>query len=161
MLYKRKGFRIITAVILCALGLVLFNPLRVQLNNYKLKKAFTSVDAETVRLNTVVPFRWDYIYAFDSYLSKAEMAGIIGFESGALRETASEGMVQLVFVRGHRVVGSVCGYSSMLGYSLYFSTGENNFSRLTFADDAVFSVEKREGIVLLRYIADDTQLTSL
>lgn len=128
-------------------------------NNRRLKQALTSLDVQTVTLNDVVPFKWDMVYTFDSYVSKEEMANVIGFKSGALRETASEGMIQLVFVRGRKVVCGVCGYSDALGYSICFSTdaGKSD-SRLAFNDNEVFSVEKSEGIVYLSHMAGDTLL---
>ncbi len=120
-----------------------------------MKKALTALETPGVRLNAVVPFAWEAVYTFDPYLSKAEMAEIIGFKSGALRETVSEGMVSLVFIRDSAVIASVCGYSDALGYAVYFNTGDGNFSRLTFADDAVFSVETADGVVRLHHNAGD------
>ena len=94
------------------------NLLMVSQNNRRLRQALTSLDAKAVTLNDVVPFGWDTVYAFDAYLSKEEMTEIIGFKSGALRETVSKGMVSLAFVRGSSVVASVCGYADNLGYAI-------------------------------------------
>lgn len=156
MFYKKRNRRLALAAIaaLFVLSLML-DPLNVTWHNRQLKKALTAVDAPTVSLNAVVPFAWDAVYTFDPYLSKEDMTEIIGFRCGALRESVSEGMVQLVFVKGRSVVASVCGYPDNLGYAVHFVTGDGEFAKLTFADDAAFSVEKADGVVHLRHIAGD------
>ncbi len=153
MLNKKSKRRLALAAIavLFALNLA-FGPLNVAWHNRQLKKALTAVDTPTVSLKAIVPFAWDAVYTFEPYLSKAEMAEIIGFKSGALRETVSEGMTQLVFVKGKSVVASVCGYPDNLGYSVWLVNWDGASAKLAFADDAVFSVEKDDGIVRLRHI---------
>ena len=156
MLYKKSKRRLaLTAIAaLFALNLV-FGPLNVTWHNRQLKKAFIDIDTPIVSLNAVVPFAWDAVYTFEPYLSKAEMAEIIGFNSRTLSETVSEGMTQLVFVRDKSVVASVCGYPDSLGYSMWFVNWDGASAKLTFADDAVFSVEKADGIVRLRHMPEN------
>lgn len=123
--------------------------LRVQYNNRRLKQTLTSLNAQTVALNEIVPFRWDVVYTFDPYLPKEDMEKIIGFKSSALCETVSEGMVRLVFVKGRSVVASVCGYPDVLGYYIAFDLGEGYYAKIDFKDQAVFNVEKFENVVRL------------
>lgn len=123
--------------------------LRVQYNNRRLKQTLTSLNAQTVALNEIVPFRWDVVYTFDPYQPKEDMEKIIGFKSSALCETVSEGMVQLVFVKGRSVVASVCGYPDVLGYYIAFDLGEGYYAKRDFKDQAVFDVEKFENVVRL------------
>ncbi|WMJ83657.1 hypothetical protein ACS3UN_11375 [Oscillospiraceae bacterium LTW-04] len=149
---KKKRFTsfliIITGILflLTAVG----NPV-VLYNNHRLKRALTSLDAQTVTLNEVVPFRWDVVYTFDAYLSKGEMEKIIGFKSANLQEMVNSGMVQLVFVKGRSVVGSVCSYADVLGYYIQFEPGEGYYSKVEFNDHADFDIEKRDGIIRLYY----------
>lgn len=154
--------RRVKAVFACGLAIAVFwymltaaNSLMISHNNRRLRQSLTSLDAKAIAFNNVVPFGWDTVYTFDPYLSKAEMAEIIGFNSGALRETISEGMVQLVFIKGRSVVASVCGYPDRLGYAVHFVNWGGGFAKLSFADDAAFSVEKADGVVRLRHIAGD------
>jgi len=158
---KRKRIIILvsTIAIIAALFAVAFavigNPVVLN-NNHKLKEAITSVDAESVILSEIVPFDWDFVYTFDPYLPKSEMEKILGFQSNSLRETVSEGMVQLVFVKGSTVVSSVCGYGNSLGYTIYFATGDENFSKIASTDEPVFSVERTDGIIRLSYVENNT-----
>ncbi len=144
----------ITITALLALALAM-DALGIAWNNHQLKKALMAIDTPTVSLNAVVPFAWDAVYTFEPYLSKAEMAEIIGFKSGALRQTVSEGMTQLVFVKGTSVVASVCGYPApgKLGYSVWLDNWAGSAAKVTFAEEAVFSVDALDGILRLHQIA--------
>lgn len=111
-----------------------------------LKRAITSMPSgtETVTLEEVVPFDWERVYTFSPYTTRAEMEEVIGFQSGTLEESVSEGMVQLVFVKGDKVAAAICGYPQTLGYSVSLK------GCVACGDEAVFSVEKQEGITVLR-----------
>lgn len=67
-MHKRK---IKFVVLFVSAGFLLFltaSNLRVQYNSRRLKQVLTSLDAQTVTLNEIVPFRWDSVYTFDPYL---------------------------------------------------------------------------------------------
>ena len=85
----------------------------------------------------------DRVYTFEPYATREEIAEIIGFDSSSIRETVSEGMVQLLFVKDHKVTSSVCGYASSLGYAVGF------FDRVDYEENAVFSVKREDGLVIL------------
>lgn len=155
----RKKIVISVSVIVVAatlFPLAVIGNLTVLINNHKLKESIVSIDAEAVTLNEIVPFDWDFVYTFEPYLPKDKMEEILGFRSNQLRETVSEGMVQLVFVKGSSVVSSVCGYDSSLGYAVIFAAGEANFSKIAYTDNTAFFVKKREGIVRLSHIENNT-----
>lgn len=142
---KKRIFK--TIVVICltiAFYAAIGNPI-VLVNNERLKRSVTAVNTQNVELNNVVPFEWDAVYTFEPYASKEEIEEIVGFKSNAIKETVSEGMVQLLFVEDQKVVSSVCGYQSGLGYSIDF------FGKILYTDNAVFSVEKDSGIVRLSY----------
>ena len=124
--------------------IIIGNPV-VFVHNHQLKSAITSIseDTDAITLNEIVPFQWDTVYTFEPYATREKIAEIIGFDSSSIRETVSEGMVQLLFVKGHKVTASVCGHPSSLGYAVGF------FDRVDYEENAVFSVKREDGLVLL------------
>lgn len=98
--------------------------------------AMTSAAEGEMTLNEVVPFAWDAVYTFAPYTSKEQIEAEIGFRSNRIRETVSEGMTQLVFVKGKRVAMMVCGYPDRLGYDVDFD------GKITYEENAVFTVTK-------------------
>lgn len=137
--------RIIVAIfLLLALGYSLIGNPAIAYRNYKLKNAILSVGSvEAVTLNDITPYKWDTVYTFAPYTSRQAIEEIIGFKSRYVKETVSEGMVQLLFVKGDSVVASVCGYADNLGYRVEFS------GAIDYTEEAKFSVSKNEGIVAL------------
>lgn len=103
--------------------------------------AYTA-EGETT-LNAVVPFAWDAVYTFPPYTGKEDIEAAIGFRSNRICETVSEGMVQLVFVKGKRIAAMVCGYPDALGYDVDFT------GKITFAEQAVFTVSRKGDVVCL------------
>ena len=155
-------------MIFLAVGLLTNPESNVKSNNRSLKKAVQSITEEQVALNEVVPFAWTSVYTFDPYLSVEVQEKIIGFQSDKLQETVSEGMVQLVFVDGDQVVSSICAYADQLGYSIDLR-GEGidykvmniNYRRITYNEDAIFSVKSSGDIVALYYVKSRNQLDSV
>lgn len=90
-----------------------------------------------------MPFEWSTVYTFDPYVTRSEIEKIIGFKSNAIQETVNEGMVQLLFVKGSSVSGSVCGYAENLGYCIEFS------GKINFEDNTPFDVRIQDDIVYL------------
>ncbi len=136
-------------VLAMALGLgyaVIGNPV-VAINNRELREAVTSVSGvEAVSLNEIVPFDWDTLYTFSPYTSEAEIEEAIGFKSVSIQETVSEGMVQLLFVKGRTITASVCGYPDNLGYNIIFPCFPESISH---AENAIFSVDNSSGGTML------------
>lgn len=133
-------------LVLAALYLLVGNPV-VAWHNRALKEAVTSISGrETVTLNEIVPFDWDVVYTFDPYASREEIEKTIGCKSRSIRESVSEGMVQLVFVKGNAVTASVCGYPGNLGYSIVFNGQIARGDEVSFAVDETASA----GIRLVR-----------
>lgn len=142
----------ILMLVLCLIAVVwIFNP-AVAMRNWELRQSVLSLEAgETVKLNDVVPFEWDAVYTFHPYTSQQEIEGIIGFSSRAIKETVSEGMVQLLFVREKKVVASVCGYASQLGYSIELKKWD---APVSYRDDVQCQVEESMGVTILRCMED-------
>ena len=146
----------IVLVLLIVLGglYLYFGAPYIYLNNRKLKTTITSLDCNSAILEDIVPFEWTMVYTFGPYTSKDCMKRIVGVQSPALRESISEGMIDVVFTDRRRVVASVCGYPENLGYDLKIS-GEKAMYQgggctyLEYGDQAVFKVTKEDGLVRL------------
>lgn len=116
---------IITTIIIILMGIIgllafFVNP-KIYLNNKKLKEAITKIETDgeyQKSLGEIIPFDFDTLYTFDQYTSKEDIEVIIGFKSNYIKESTSEGMVQLLFVKDNKVVSSVCDYSVNLGYKI-------------------------------------------
>lgn len=126
----------------------------IYLNNSKLKTTITSLDCDSTVLEDIVPFEWTMVYTFGPYTSKDCMKRIVGAQSPALRESISEGMIDVVFTDRRRVVASVCAYPENLGYDLKISGEKAMYpgggcTYLEYDDQAVFKVTKEDGLVRL------------
>jgi len=121
-------------------------------NNRKLKENILSTRQQTVALHQVTPFAWDWVYTFSPYTSKEEMARVIGFSSISMKETVNEGMTQLLFVDGKRVVCSVCAYPSAVGYGVSGLPVGQPVANET--DAPKFNIHRRDGILWLQYLKE-------
>jgi len=148
----KKIVIIISAVfVICIAFLVIFgNPIILK-NRSDFGYAIKNISTETIKLNEITPFEWDIVYSFSPYTPKQEIENIIGFKSNHITETVNEGMIQLIFVRGNKVVCNIQGYSSNLGYSISLWSGEEKgHCQIRAEDDIAFLVEhKEDGIILL------------
>lgn len=124
------------------MSLLIGNPV-VAYHNHELGKAITSLNTRETTLNAVVPFEWDLVYTFAPYTSQSEIEELIGFRSGSIRMAVNEGMVQLLFVKGDRVVASICGYDSSLGYDVNFTDS------VIYDENTIFAVSRDSGITIL------------
>ena len=141
----KKKVWIIIAVIIVTLTIsycIIGNPF-ILYNNYRLKQSIHTISKAEVTLNEIVPFEWDTVYTFSPYTARSEIEEIIGFKSNAIKETVNEGMVQLLFVNGKTVSGSVCGYAQNLGYSIDFT------DKVEFEKNSVFEVYIQDNIIYL------------
>lgn len=138
---------ILSSIALMAIAgyLVIGNPV-VYVNNQKLENSIKSIDSETIELKEVVPFDWDVVYTFEPYSSKVSIEEIVGFKSVDIKENnINEGMVHLLFVKDKKVVASILGYSTKLGYHLDFP------SKVTFSENPQFNVTIADDITTLTY----------
>ena len=140
---KRILFVFFSIAVILIVGERMFGSPLVKYNNYHLKQNIQTISASEVTLNAVVPFEWDTVYTFPPYTSKAKIEKIIGFESDEIKETVNEGMVNLLFVKGNTVTGSICDYPKNLGYSIEFK------DKVKFKDNVVFEVNIQDGMASL------------
>lgn len=149
---KALIYALVCIVLIVAVGYLMIGNPFVFINNLKLKNSLCSFDhSKNVSLNEVIPFEWDTVYTFEPYQSKAEIAEIIGFQSNDIKENnINEGMVHLLFVKNDKVVASILGYSSNLGYNIDFASKEN--LKVTYAENAQFAMTEIDGTTTLTYI---------
>jgi len=149
---KNRKIIVITGAILlaCIVLMGIFgNPLMLK-NRYGFGQSIKSIRAETVTLGEITPFDWDAVYTFAPYTAKQEMENVIGFKSKYITETVNEGMVQLFFVKGNKVVCDIVGYSSNLGYSISIWVGNGeSYCKIERDEDVVFLVERGGDIPIL------------
>lgn len=121
-----------------------------------MKELSVMASGDEVNLTDITPFAWDTVYSFDPYVTKDEMETVLGFESRHLKETVSEGMVQLVFVKANEVVCSICGYRDNLGYSVNLgSWGQERPYRRVYAGSDHFTLEKDQDTPVLQFQGDE------
>ena len=149
---KTKASIIILACIalIAVMGYLFIGNPFIFINNQKLENEVGAIDREIVQLNDVVPFEWDTLYTFEPYQSKEEIEEIVGFKSTDIKENnINEGMVHLLFVNDNKVVASILGYASNLGYSIDFRSKDG--WKVTFSENAQFNITKIDGITTLTY----------
>ena len=146
--HKRKVLIFLSVIILLC---TFFDP-EVYINSRRLSNALASNDKDSLVLNDALPFNWDFLYSFDPYVSSERIEEVIGFKSRHIKTAVSEGMTQLIFVKGKKVVACVCGYPQMLGYSVSFHGTAGDYALLKSENRPVFYLEKTDGI--LNYFYD-------
>lgn len=129
---------------------LLFGSPIVTWNDNRLEDAVQNLSAETITLEELVPFEWDIVYTFDPYTSREDIADAIGFDSPEIKETVSEFMTQLLFVKDNKIVSSICKYPDNAGF--YIDLREARRGKLTdggyayakYGDNILFAVEQTE-----------------
>ena len=121
--------------------------------NSQLSKALTAQQpGTTVTLEELVPFTWDSVYTFTPYTTREEMGKVIGKDSSDFVGTVNEGMAQLVFVHGVKVVASVCRYPADLGWQVILGDApekpEQKYVRVQNGQNIPFAVTQEDGYLL-------------
>ena len=124
-----------------------------EVNEGLLKEKVLSIEqtVKTINLLDVTPFEWDVVYSFDPYTSKEMVYKTVGYKWDNIRETVSEGMAQIVFLKDGKVVCYLYGYPENNGYSINFS-GEsynNVASMLNLNGHLDFHVNRSDGLIRL------------
>ncbi|MEH7238021.1 hypothetical protein [Bacillus sp. JJ1562] len=152
---KYKKTIIIIGVVIIA-GFLLFKKDIWVKNEELLREQVLSIgqSVETINLTDVTPFKWDTAYSFSPYTPKKEIYETVGYKWDRIRETVSEDMNQIVFLKDGKVVCYVYGHPTNIGYSIYYS-GETLSERapvLKVSDDLTFQVKREDGVVsLIKY----------
>ena len=137
------------AIFVCIVFLLIYGNPIVLKNKNDFGRAVKNIDSEMITLNEITPFEWDIVYSFAPYTPKQEIENIIGFKSNYIKETLSEGMLQLIFVKENKMVCNIWGYNSDLGYDISFWTATEIYGQIRYEDEASFSVVREDNIILL------------
>ena len=149
---KRVIIYVLIAVLIpLTVFIALFGNPIVLKNNYNFGQSVLALEVDSIALNELTSFTWDTVYIFTPYMPRRDMEEIIGFRSRHITPTFCEGAMQLIFVRGNRVVCSIVGYREGFHVFFYTARGEN-YSKIKYEDNAVFSVERRMVRIVDTYI---------
>lgn len=132
----------IIVVILAVTGIYFMHPIN-RYNSCRLKNAVSSIKEKEITLNEIVPFDWDTVYTFNPYTDKETIEKAIGIKSNLIKEVKNETMVQLIFVKGEKIVLSVCSYPDKAGYNIVFKDS------IKYSEKAVFNVDNSSGTTIL------------
>jgi len=98
-------------------------------------------DSTNGNVKDLIALDYDKMYVFEPYQSLEEMEKQIGFKYSKLKQGLSEGMINILFVKGNRTVAYLFGYSSTTGYFIEIPSGEYTKSQI---NKMTYTAEKRE-----------------
>jgi len=136
---------IVAAIAMTIGGFFALNEWQIYNNGDNLKKEIFNLNENTVILNRVTPFEWEKVYFFAPYIGNEATYGILGFKWHGLRQSVSEGTMQVVFVKDNTVVCYCNGYVSTLGYFLDGKIEDDQQYKVCYSkDDPIFRIFRRE-----------------
>lgn len=130
---KIKKFLIIIFIIICSFLVFKLKSEDIKLSNNtkKLEENLKSnLNKDSSVCKGLFDFDYDKVYVFQPYLPKSEMEKEIGFKYNKLRETVSEGMMNILFVKDNAPIVYLYGYPGDLGYYINLPIGEYSKSDL-------------------------------
>jgi len=130
---KNKNILRILFELIIVVSIILFARWNSELNNnnrYLTGKLLNSVSDTSGTVGELFDFDYDELYVFEPYQSKDEMEKQIGFKSRILKETVSEGMMNILFIKSNLPVAYLYGYTSSNGYYIGLPTGKHIKSEL-------------------------------
>lgn len=151
---KQKGlagllfFAVVAVVVLV---LMKEEPWESNMKQLQTKLTTEQLVGQRVDLTTFTPFEWDIAYSFDPYVSKDMVYETVGYKWTRVRETVSEEMNQIVFMKDGKVVCYVYGYPERNRFGITFgNAGRSGDVAVLHAKDRIqFDVMQEEGIVYL------------
>ena len=150
---RKQRFYIAAAAVLAVIALLwsfIGSPV-VLWHNRQLKSALTGLTDEHITLEQAAPFSWDEVYSFPPYTTVEEIQEVIGATSYNIKESTSEGMLNLVFLDEGAVTAAVCGDPAALGYDIDLAGAAGSTpGKLTYGENVSFAVERADGVVRLR-----------
>ncbi len=102
---------------------------------------------------------YDKVYIFEPYQSKEKMEAQIGFKSYILKETVSEGMMNILFTKKDSPVAYLYGYPSNVGYNIELAVGEYTRTELnTMIYSGKSITYSGEAITYMNYTFDEEEI---
>ena len=151
----KKIILLAIAIIVVVVFIFFFVPyMKIEMNNGAFSKAVKQVSSDEISLKELTPFEWDTMYTFSPYMPKENMREIMGVRSIHIRQTISEGMTQLFFIKDGKLVSSIYGYTDNLGFRFDFrkeNEGWKDYEYVAFnsSDTIRFQVEKNGNATIL------------
>lgn len=72
----------------------------------------------------LIDFEYDEVYVFEPYQPKESMEAELGFKCSLLKETVSEGMTNILFVKDNSPAAYLYGYTYQAGYYIDLPVGK-------------------------------------
>lgn len=109
---------------------------------------------DMINLNRITSFDWDVLYSFAPYTPKEKIYQVIGSKSDDIKETISERMNQVIFVKSGEVVCFLYGYPANDGYCISFLSEDyiDGVVTLHSTDNINFRVSRNEGVIYLAHV---------
>ena len=96
----------------------------VNVNTRNLENKLTySPIQEQGRVKDLIDFSYDTVHVFEPYQPKESMELQIGFKFKGLKETVSEGMMNILFLNNNSPIAYLYGYPSNTGYCIELPVG--------------------------------------
>lgn len=122
---RNKLFKILAVLIIIAVLIFIRWNSELNRNNRDLRDRLLEGDLDSRgKAEELFQFDYDRVYVFEPYQSKDEIEEEIGFKSRVIEETVSEGMMNILFLRGDSEVAYLYGYGQNNGYYLSLEAGE-------------------------------------
>lgn len=93
------------------------------------------------QVKDLIDINYDKVYVFQPYQPKESMESLIGFKCHILKETISEGMMNILFVENNSPVAYLYGYGANTGYYLDIPVGTYTKSDLDAMNYTVTNYE--------------------
>lgn len=155
---KKKNIVLLIVGIVTIIALAILNPFKKEIwdiNAQKLINSFDNIDENLYieDISEYIPFEWDELYSFSPYTPKEEIYEIIGYEWDNIKETVSESMNQLVFIKDDKVVCYLYGYPENMKLGFNFGMYKGNYIKLTSEQKQSFELQpQKNDFKFLRYI---------
>lgn len=155
---KKKNIVLLIVGIVTIIALAILNPFKKEIwdiNAQKLINSFDDIDENLYieDISEYIPFEWDELYSFSPYTPKEEIYEIIGYEWDNIKETVSESMNQLVFIKDDKVVCYLYGYPENMKLGFNFGIYEGNYIKLTSEQKQSFELQpQKNDLKFLKYI---------
>lgn len=134
-------------VLVVILGFIVFKALQAtpvwETNAKQFSSSFNKIGSKPTTINNLsefTTFKWDTLYSFVPYTSEETIYKVIGYKWDEITSTVSEGMNQVVFLKGGKVVCYIDGYPDKYRVFFDFAQYSSEYFKLTSSDKLSFNM---------------------
>lgn len=109
-----------------------------------------SFGVKTISLNDIASFDWNSMYVFSPYFPIKEIENIIGIKSRYIKQTASDEMIQLIFVNNGKIACVIQGNPFDLGFQFQFED-LNGYTEIKSKDNPRFKIDTSDEAITMFY----------